>query len=316
MPWLAAGIALAVGFIAPGFTASATPWLFLASALVLGLPHGAADPWVPQWATRQPWTTPGAWLRFVAVYLLAVAATLAAWRWARGETAAGFLLLTAWHWGSADASGTFTPRTRRWVALAVGRGLIVVAGPLALRPAGEGRTVLDALAGGAAAGEFLASLAWPLLGAGVLAEAVILTLTSLDALMLKERDPERVWRRPGRHALETAILLALFRFLPAVASVGVYFVGFHAWRHVERLAALQPSAAGGGPWRRVGTFYRRVWPFALGALVMLPVLHILFVATTPGTAGEGDWLTSYLILLSALTVPHAMVVFHWLDRGR
>lgn len=316
-PWLAAGLALTVGILFPNWTTWAAPWLFLASAFVLGLPHGAADPWVPQWATGHPWTTPGPWLRFGAVYLLAVGATLAAWRWARLEATVGFLLLTAWHWGSADASGTFTPRTRRWLVLAVGRGLIVVAGPLALRPPGEGRTVLDALAGNAAAGELLASLAWPLLGAGVLWEGIVLTLTALDAIMLKERDPEIVWRRPGRHALETVILLALFRFLPAVASVGVYFVGFHAWRHVNRLAALQPSSAdGGSPWQRLGTFYRRVWPFALGALVMLPVLHAIFPLIAPERSEERQWLTTYLILLSALTVPHALVVFHWLDRGR
>ena len=207
------------------------------------------------------------------------------------------------------------PRTRRWVALALGRGLVVVAGPLALFPGGDGgEAVVATLAGNAATAEAIVSLAWPLLGVGVLLEAVVLSLTALDAVAAGERDPERAWRRPGRHALETVLLLAMFRFLPPIASVGVYFVFFHAWRHIERLAALAPGADGspGGASRRLGEFYRRVWPFALGALVALPALH--FLLPTPVSAESGGWLTSYLILLSALTVPHAAVVFCWLDR--
>ncbi len=310
MPWVAAMLALIGGVVAPGLAAWVAPGLFLASALVLGLPHGAADPWVPQWATGERWTTLRPWGRFLGLYLVAVGVTLAAWRWARPGATVGFLLLTAWHWGTADASGILLPRTWRWIVLAFGRGLVVVAGPLALRPPAEGAAVVAALAGSAATGEAVGTMAWPLLGIGVLLEAVVLSLTALDSVAAGERDPERVWRRPGRHVLETALLLAMFRFLPAVASVGVYFVFFHAWRHIERLSSL--SLESGSASRRLWGFYRRVWPFALGALVALPVMHALLPAPTPG---GNEWLTSYLILLSALTVPHAMVVFCWLDRG-
>ena len=315
LPWLAAGLALAAGLTAPGLAARVAPGLFLASALVLGLPHGAADPWVPQWATGQRWTTLRPWARFMGFYLAAMGLTLAAWRWARPEATVGFLLLTAWHWGSADASGTLRPRTRRWAALALGRGLVVIAAPLALRPAAEARAVVEALAGNAATRDAVTAFAWPLLGVGVLLEAVVLSLTTLDAVAAGERDPERSWRRTGRHALETGLLLTLFRFLPAVASVGVYFVFFHAWRHVERLAALQPGGppTARGGLRRIAAFYRQVWPFALAALVMLPASHQL-VAMPASEPGGGGWLTAYLILLSALTVPHAVVVFRWLDR--
>ena len=100
VPWLAGALALVVGIAAPGLAAWAAPGLFLASALVLGLPHGAADPWVPQWATGQRWTTLRPWGRFLGFYLVAVAGTLATWRWVRPEATAGFLLLTAWHWGA------------------------------------------------------------------------------------------------------------------------------------------------------------------------------------------------------------------------
>lgn len=316
MPWLAGGLSLVGGLAAPELAAWAAPGLFLASALVLGLPHGAADPWVPQWVTGQRWTTLRPWAQFLGGYLVAVAGTLATWRWVRPEATMGFLLLTAWHWGSADASGTLAPRTWRWATLALGRGLVVVAGPLALPlPGGDGgQAVVTTLAGDAATAETIVAMAWPLLGVGVLLEAVVLSLTALDAVAAGERDPERAWRRPGRHAVETVILLAMFRFLPPVASVGVYFVFFHAWRHVERLAALAPGPGGApaGAGRRIGEFYRRVWPFALGALVALPALHFLLPA--PSAGKSGGWLASYLILLSALTVPHAAVVFHWLDR--
>ena len=266
-------------------------------------------------AARRRWATLREWTRFGVSYLFAVGATLLAWRWARPAATVGFLLLTVWHWGSADASGTLLPRSRRWAALSLGRGLVVVAAPLTLRPAAEARTVVDTLAGNAVTGDAALAFAWPLLGVGVLLEAVVLSLTALDAVAAGERDPERSWRRTGRHALETGLLLALFRFLPAVASVGVYFVFFHAWRHVERLAALQPGGAptARGGLRRLAAFYRQVWPFALAALVALPALHRL-LASPASQPGGGGWLTAYLILLSALTVPHAAVVFRWLDR--
>lgn len=319
MPWLAAGMALILGVLAPGPAARIAPGLFLVSALVLGLPHGAADPWVPQWATGRRWTHVREWLRFGGVYLLAAGATLVVWHWARGVAVVGFLLLTAWHWGSADASGVLPPRTGRWTTLALGRGLVVVAASLALRPADEGRTVVGALAGNPATGATIVETALPLLGVGVLLETVALSLTALEGVASGNLDPEATRRRPGRHALETLLLLALFRFLPAVASVGVYFVCFHAWRHVERLAALQSSfpgplpASATGSLRRLAAFYRRVWPFALGALVLLPWLKHVLAAPASGPGGS-DWLTAYLILLSALTVPHAAVVFRWLDR--
>lgn len=306
LPWLAASAALMAGTVAPRLAEAAAPGIFLASAALLGLPHGAADPWVPQWAERRNWTFKG-WITFLVAYLLATGATLLLWRWQRTGAAAGFLALTVWHWGSADASWQLRPGWR-WAALALGRGLVVIAGPLALQPAAS-RAVLAALAGSAETAAAVQGLGLPLLAAGVLLEAVTLSLAALERIT----EPG-AWRQPLWHLGETALLLAMFRVLPPAMSVGVYFVFFHAWRHLERLAELRADALGeartGNAAGRVLAFYRQVWPLALAALAALPLLR-RFLATP--AAGEGDWLTAYLVLLSALTVPHAALVL-WLDR--
>ena len=42
------------------------PLFFLASAVILGVPHGACDPWVPAWLERRP-----ARLPFLVVFFVA-----------------------------------------------------------------------------------------------------------------------------------------------------------------------------------------------------------------------------------------------------
>lgn len=309
LPWAVALVGLGLGLVLPGWMDAAAPWVFLGSALLLGLPHGAADPWIPQWTQgeRWPWRR---WCRFLLLYLLATGVAVGLWRWQRGWAAVGFLLLTVWHWGSADASGLLPPRNGRWVGLALGRGLVVVAGPLTLAPEGSA-AVLTRLAGDRDVVEAVLALARPALAVGVLLEAVTLSLSALGRVT----EPG-AWRRPLAHGVETGLLLATFSLLPPAAAVGIYFVAFHAWRHLERLAELRAAVTAeppAKPWRRLGRFYAQVWPLALAALAGLPLLRI-FLGTSPD--GEADWLTPYLVLLSALTVPHAAVVFRWLDRHR
>jgi len=53
-PWL---LALSLGLFAlalPAHASTFAPYFFLSSALLLGVPHGACDPWVPGWVLRHP----------------------------------------------------------------------------------------------------------------------------------------------------------------------------------------------------------------------------------------------------------------------
>jgi len=95
--WVALAVVGALAVVAPD-AADTARWLpFLLGLVWFSLPHGAVDHHVPRRLGR----TGGP--AFVAGYLAAVVAGLAAWALAPVATLAAFLLAAAVHWGSGDA---------------------------------------------------------------------------------------------------------------------------------------------------------------------------------------------------------------------
>lgn len=287
--WLAALVS--VGSFWPALSGGMDArWIFLASIAVFGLAHGACDVWLPGWVAGRTMT----W-RFIVVFCLAylglAGGVLLLWRAQPGIALTGFLLLTAWHWGSADAVLTGTG-SWRFNLLAWGRGLMVMAAPAAFHPQAAFQ-VMDSLAGAAFA-------ALPPGRLHTLAVAVLLLGVSMQAL---------VWAKgaTGRkllgHHLETLFLLGLFAVLAPLPAAALYFVWFHAWRHILRLCRWQSSDAA-NVCLRVGRFHRAALPCFVGALGLL---------WRVAWRWPGDLLRAYLILLSAVTLPHALLVL-WLDR--
>ena len=268
-----------------------THWVFLGSIAVFGLAHGACDLWLPGWVRGQPMNH-----RFIGVFCLVYAGlaggVLLFWEWQATLATAGFLLLTAWHWGSADAA-LAERETRHPAVLAWGRGVMVLAAPAAFHPVAVGRVL------GALDPHFFGCLtAEPLqISAGILSVAAVLVQSV--ALPPGRRDGFRVRGYP----LETLFLLGLFATFDPLISTAMYFVWFHAWRHILRLCRWQ-SPDEPGTATRLLRFHAAAWPCSAGALVML-----WWVARR----WPGDLLHAYLVLLSAVTLPHALLV-GWLDR--
>ncbi len=110
-------------------------------------------------------------------------------------------------------------------------------------------------------------------------------------------------------ALETLLLFAFFAVVPPVLAVGLYFTLWHAPRHVARLVLLDPAGSrclgAGRPTRALGRFAAEATPLTVLALVLLVALHV----AVPRAAGDpGSLLALYLVLVSALTLPHAVIV--------
>ena len=264
-------------------------WIFLASILVFGLAHGACDVWLPGWVSKR---TMG-W-GFIAVFCLAylglAGGVLLLWWVLPCGALAGFLLLTAWHWGSADAMLTGSG-SWRFLLLAWGRGLMVMAAPGAFHP----QAVFHVLG--------TLCPAFTILSSGRLHAAAVMVLivgVSVQGV---------VWPRGAEdrcligHHLETLFLLGLFAALAPLTATALYFVWFHAWRHILRLCRWQ-SPGMANLWRCVGRFHLAALPCFLGAVGLL-----WWVARR----WPGDLLRAYLILLSAVTLPHALLVWR-LDR--
>ena len=306
VPWLAVLVTVGAALCGQVRTLDGVAgWGLAASLLLFGLPHGSGDWWVMQLAAGTRWRGKMRW-QLVGGYVLAALLTLAVWRWQPGAALVGFLALTAWHFGSADAS-VLLPEARpmrdpAWWLFAVGRGLLVICTPLTFRP-GESARLLEPFAAlSGAPGVVVADIlrvARPLVWTG----AILLTVG-----LRVEAYGRPIWQRDRRLTyafVETAVLLALFRLAPPLLAFVCYWVAFHAWRHILRIEGLLHLGVLLPLGRAVLDFHRRTVWLTLLSLLGLVGIYMLWPAV--------DGRTAYFVLLSALTVPHAAVI-GWLDR--
>ncbi|MBW4043279.1 MAG: beta-carotene 15,15'-dioxygenase, Brp/Blh family [Acidobacteria bacterium] len=281
---------------------------FAISVLLFGLPHGALDHLVParldhRVSVRRSITA------VVALYALLGGATAVLWRFDPLAGFAAFIGVTWFHWGQGDlwldrARGRATGSRADMVLTPLVRGALPMLVPLIAHPA-DYLSVLRATTGlidpGAADGAYL--LAAPLVR---LAGAVVLAALLTVHLLLRHRPGV-----PLRATIaELAVLLAFFSAVPPVLAVGLYFTFWHAVRHIIRLELIEPDGRSalerGDLLRPLARFLRDALPVTLCALVLLGV-----VALSVRSAGLG----TYLLLIAALTTPHAAVVT-WMDRHR
>lgn len=285
-----------------------------ASALLLGLPHGAVDHLAPT-RVRGESPTLRSLLGVGALYGVLGGAYLAAWFLVPVAAFAFFIAMTWAHWGQGDVhalvalGGVDHLRTtgQRLTTLVVRGGLPMLV-PLLLGVE-QYREVATLLVG--RFGVSAAALA-PLFRVETrLALGVGFALLTLGTLALGlARAPgglgDSGWRRD---AGETGLLWVFFLAVPPVLAVGVYFCLWHSVRHIARLVTLDD---GGGRALREGNtraalagFARDAAPLTVVSLVFLAGFYWL-VPVRPGTLPETVGL--YLVLIAVLTLPHVVVV--------
>ena len=289
-PWFLAAFITLLSLLFPQPACTIAPWFFLSSALILGVPHGACDPWIPGWVLRRP-TRVSFFLIFFIVYLSISAAYLLLWRSYPLPSTLFFLALTAWHWGTADASLESSP-TLSWLLFAIGRGSLVMLAPFAFHLADTWSVIL-----------LMAPHAGP----------PPTSLPFLPALLIAAF--LNLLSRPSIHqTIETSLLLLLFYLTPPLLSVGTYFVAFHAWRHLLRLSALRDQLTPIDPipsWTHsVRQLLLLSIPLTLASLAFLRWIPPFLTSSFP--QGQ-NWVGPYLILLAVLTLPHALLV-GWIDK--
>jgi Brp/Blh family beta-carotene 15,15'-monooxygenase len=305
----AVGLASGVGALLPGAAASVLGPVLLVGLAGLGIAHGACDQLVlPAYrpVPRRGWAYQ---LRFGAGYLgLAVAVGLAWWQWP-GAAVGLFFLLSAWHWGSADAPAY--PRRGVWVLHSLLRGALLLALPAAWWPLETAHHVNGLLAVAGAA-PVMASR-WPGAAAG-LASLVLAGHLLLWACFSWQRMPGR-WHRD---ALEVGLLAGLFWALPPLLGLGVYFVFWHSLQHVLRLTPLLGyTAQAGQPWlalgREVAFFVRRALPMlGLSSALLLGAYGLL----RTWLPGGSTWLSLAVLAAAVLTLPHALLVSLVMDASK
>ena len=220
---------------------------------LFGLPHGAYDAAALRGRPRLG-------LGYVALALLTVGLFLLA----PGLALAGFLILSAWHFGGEDAPGEPWP-----AVLAV--GALPIAAPCAFR-ASEVAPLF---------GTVTASAPPP----AALVRGIAVAVLILGAPFLLRR--ETPW----------TLLAALA--LPPLLAFLVTFLALHSWRHTVGLAAeLDPASPVGG-FAALGRVV--LGPTVATVLLALPAWWLL--GRTGLGAGEASVRTVF-VGLAALTVPH------------
>ena len=270
-----------VGLLVPS-AGSAGPALLVLAGLV-GLPHGAVDHLALDWSRGRRGSAPVALLVAYAGGAVLVAALALA---APPPAVLVLLVLSAAHFAEGEIA---FDRLRGGPGLrlpAAALGVAVVTLPVLLRPEPV-RPLLTALDPSLPA--VLAGLRAPVL----LATAVLV----LAGLVVGVR------ARATRPIAELVVVVVAALVAPPLLVFAAWFGAWHAPRHLVRLLALQPD----------GDLRARTRCLARGAIAPTGVA-LLALAALAGT-GRGVP-AAVLVVLLALTVPHAAVVARIGDRAR
>ena len=109
--------------------------------------------------------------------------------------------------------------------------------------------------------------------------------------------------------LETVIVWFAFAILPIWLAFALYFAGFHAFRHI--CDVLQQTSE--------NTVYKmsflQTHRFKIACIAILTLLLVLFIFVQLSLQLVGlnayQWLRMIVILLAAVTLPHAILVYFW-----
>ncbi|MEM6454353.1 MAG: Brp/Blh family beta-carotene 15,15'-dioxygenase [Acidobacteriota bacterium] len=293
---IALRLTLIVGLIAV-FVAPPLPAQLVALAIgvaLLGVPHGALDHRLGRdlLAPRLG----RAWgVVFGLGYLALGALVVALWIAFPAATLAGFLLLSAVHFGLGDVRRDGAgPGMYALEVLA--RGALPIALPIVAHRAEVAR-VFDWLIGAQAA------TATPRLLDGVGDAALILA----PALIAVAGRHAHRWLRDGATAsrdvlLELAALAAILLLAPPLIGFLVYFCVWHSARHtLETIAQSMPARLDLGLVR----FARAAAPLSLATLAFAGAAW--FGLRAGGTAADPALVRVVFIGLAALTLPHMLL---------
>ncbi len=270
---VALAAAAAVGLLVPD-AGRAGPALLVVAGLV-GLPHGAVDHLALDWSRGRDAAPTN---RLLAAYVAGAVATAALALAFPVPAVLALLALSVLHFAEGEAA---FDRLRGGAGLrlpALSLGLSVVALPVLLRPEPV-RPLLAALDPG------LPGVLAPL-RAPVLAATALLVLAGLAVAAA-----HRAWTVLAELALVAGSALVV----PPLLVFAVWFGAWHAPRHVLRLLALQPD----------GTLPVRLRRLVRAAL--LPTAAAVSGLAALALGGRG-LPAAVLVVLLALTVPHAVVV--------
>jgi len=280
IPWMSLAAGWLLSVVLGSDTATWGSWFLLASTFLLGIPHGAWDFWILRKIARKTSFN----LFLLAAYLLLIFCVVAFWLSSPFACLIVFLLLSVWHFGSGDAVWETWCSRKFFVVVSLGRGLILLFAPLFFHPT-ESLAILSSLSENA---ELIISVAPLLFLLGIFFSIMSLVFKGGKSFLF---------------ILESLLLVIFFWIIPSsLFAITFYFVGVHSWRHFLRIHFHESQNLPGISLAKKTFlyFHLRVLPISLSSLVLMLLIWHQFVLASATEI--------FLIFLSALTLPHSIVV--------
>lgn len=258
---------------------------------LLGVMHGALDPWVGDVVLRRQLGRPRR-LVFFACYLVTMAAVIACWLAAPLYTLVAFLLISVVHFGEQDAFA-FAGRSDG-LTIAV-FGAVPVLGPVAAHPTEVARIFawLTGIATDTLA-EILGWVAQPLIALWIVGAGMLVS----RAILLREH-------AVGFQVIGLAVMVVSMMLLPPLIAFASYFCLLHSFGHLLDMAARES-----GPWRdwTPQQWAARLWPATLGALALGLLGWIMLSGFETDEMIYRKALAQAIFCgLAALTIPHVLL---------
>lgn len=263
---------------------------------LLGIMHGAVDPWVGDIVVGRHLERPDRRVFFLA-YLTLMILVVVAWIFAPLFTLTAFLALSVWHFGEQDAFG-FEGRSDPLSIFVY--GAIPVLGPIVGHP-NEVAMIFDWLVG-IDRDPLAGVLRW------LLQPLIAIWFVGLG--MLLSRSLIERSANIGFHVFGIAVLASAMIVLPPLIAFTAYFCLLHSFGHLIGLATHRR-----GPWQSwsLDQWAARVWPATAGAVVLGLAGWLILTEFAPAGGAEPANLARIIFCgLAALTVPH--VVLHCLHQ--
>ena len=316
--WIACLGSIALTLAMPGVSSLPavqwSPWLL--GLLLLGISHGAFDHRVGAELRTRDGDRPAAAAGpgFYAAYLTAALVVLALWFASPIAASAGFLAVAAAHFGQGDVywSRRFGLAARSGsvgyrVSLLLARSALPIGLPLLAWP-GEFSGAADALAN-----RLFGRASWSVppraIAAGLVGLTAVVGLQVAWAAWLAWGADGPTRRAAAADIAETLLLIATFAAVPPVLALGVYFNAWHSLRHIARLlliaAPTRGLVASGRLLAAFWEFQKRTLPMTCGALALASGLGFVVGHSRMSVVDLG---ALALVALSALTLPHVLVV--------
>lgn len=300
------GTAVAAAGAGSGWAERLAPLPWLVSLVVVGLPHGAADLAVTRRIGR------GSVGRMFSMYLGCMMAVFALFMAAPVPLIVLFAALSLWHFGMGHADDQAPPIAKGLLPrarAALARGAPVLGVPLAVWPADTAAAILGLVGLVSSPAQFQrAQAAFTPASIHLVGQALLVVgAVALVAEIQATRGTPGALRRSRDTCLDLAVVAALGTAAPPLLSIGVYFLAWHAWRH---LGLLAPLVVGVEPYDGSSLWQALVRLHAAALPLLVPTWAVILAAwwwLSPGHSARDLALLSLAVYL-VVTPSHDLLV--------